>query len=88
MASLTIRNLDDRVKARLRAQAARHGRSMEEEAREILKLGVALSPGVVPNDPEEKLSFYESIRRHVEPFGGIELKIPPRQPIRRPPSFD
>jgi len=60
---------------------------MEEEAREILKLGVAVSPGVVPNDPEEKLSLYESIRRRVEPFGGIELKIPPREPMRRPPNL-
>ena len=36
MASLTIRNLDDAIKQRLRVQAAHHGRSMEEEAREIL----------------------------------------------------
>ena len=36
MGSLTIRNLDDSVKARLRVQAAQHGRSMEEEARTIL----------------------------------------------------
>jgi plasmid stability protein len=32
MASITIRNLDDRVKTRLRMRAAEHGRSMEEEA--------------------------------------------------------
>ena len=37
MASITIRNLDDYVKAKLRVRAARHGRSMEEEAREILR---------------------------------------------------
>ncbi len=41
MASITIRRLDDNVKARLRVQAAKHGRSMEEEAREILKVGLA-----------------------------------------------
>lgn len=37
MASLTIRNLDDATKAQLRLQAARHGHSMEEEARRILR---------------------------------------------------
>lgn len=37
MASITIRNLDDEVKRRLRVRAAEHGRSMEEEAREILR---------------------------------------------------
>ena len=40
MASITIRKLDDAVKSRLRIRAARHGRSMEEEAREILKVAV------------------------------------------------
>jgi plasmid stability protein len=41
MATLTIRNLDDSVKARLRVEAARHGRSMEEEVRVILQNAVA-----------------------------------------------
>ena len=36
MVSITIRNLDDKVKTRLRILAAGHGRSMEEEARLIL----------------------------------------------------
>jgi plasmid stability protein len=31
MASITIRDIDERCKARLRVQAAHHGRSMEEE---------------------------------------------------------
>ncbi len=39
MASITIRDLDERFKARLRVQAAHHGRSMEEEARDILRTG-------------------------------------------------
>lgn len=37
MASITIRNLDDDIKLRLRIRAAKHGRSMEEEARAILR---------------------------------------------------
>ena len=81
MASLTIRRLDDSVKAKLRIRAARHGRSMEEEALEILKTGVAakLTP---------KLNFAESIRRHVDPLGGMDLALPPREAVRRPPKFN
>jgi plasmid stability protein len=37
MASLTLRNIDESLKARLRMSAAEHGRSMEEEARQIIK---------------------------------------------------
>ena len=37
MASITIRNLDDDIKHLLRVRAAEHGRSMEEEARDILR---------------------------------------------------
>ena len=40
MATLTIRNLDEHTKAQLRVQAARHGRSMEEEARTILRAAI------------------------------------------------
>jgi len=36
MASITIRNLDDAAKERLRVRAAQNGRSMEEEARLLL----------------------------------------------------
>jgi antitoxin FitA len=80
MASLTIRSLDDTVKLRLRIRAASHGRSMEEEAREILKAGVATND--VPN-----LNLAESIRRHIAPLGGVELTIPPREAVRRPPKL-
>ena len=37
MATLTIRGLDPRTHARLRVEAARHGRSMEAEVRAILE---------------------------------------------------
>ena len=37
MATLTIRDFDDDLKAALRVQAAQHGRSMESEVREILR---------------------------------------------------
>ena len=41
MASITIRNLDDDVKTRLRVRAAEHHRSMEEEARVLLREAVS-----------------------------------------------
>ncbi|MCP3797931.1 Arc family DNA-binding protein [Allokutzneria sp. A3M-2-11 16] len=36
MATLTIRDFDEELKARLRVRAAEHGRSMEAEVRAIL----------------------------------------------------
>jgi len=80
MASITIRRLDDGVKAKLRLRAAIHGTSMEEEAREILKTGLKARP--VP-----RLNLAESIRRYIEPLGGVELALPPRQAVRRPPRI-
>ena len=41
MAQLVVRTLEDTVKARLHRRAQRHGRSMEEEAREILRNAVS-----------------------------------------------
>jgi plasmid stability protein len=80
MASITIRRLDDAVKTKLRLRAAGHGRSMEEEAREILKAG--LTAKRLP-----RLNLAESIRRHVAPLGGLELALPPREAVRRPPKL-
>jgi plasmid stability protein len=80
MASLTIRRLDDAVKTKLRIRAATHGRSMEEEAREILRAGLA-------EKAAPKLNLAESIRRHIAPLGGVDLVIPPREPVRRPPKL-
>jgi plasmid stability protein len=77
---MTIRKLDERVKARLRVRAARHGRSMEEEARDILK-GALLAEG--PEAP----NLAQAIRKHIEPLGGADLTLPKRQPVRRPPAL-
>lgn len=77
MATMTIRNIDDQLKARLRVQAAMHGRSMEDEARDILR--AALS-----TEPAGAASLVEAIRRRMEPLGGIELELPEREPIRDP----
>jgi plasmid stability protein len=80
MASITIRRLDDGVKAKLRVRAANHGRSMEEEAREILKAGVTAQRA-------SKLNLADSIRRHVTPLGGVEFSLRPREGVRRPPKL-
>jgi plasmid stability protein len=80
MASITIRRLDDAVKAKLRLRAAGHGKSMEQEAREILKAGVA-------GQRVPRLNLAESIRRHIEPLGGVELAFLPRGVVRRPPKL-
>jgi plasmid stability protein len=80
MASITIRNLDEAVKRKLRLRAAQRNRSMEEEARDILRTVLAQEPA-----PAENLA--DAIRRRVEPFGGFEMQLPPRGPVREPPDF-
>ena len=80
MASLVIRKLDDRIKSRLRVRAAEHGRSMEEEAREILRSALSQSKA-----PQENIA--EAIRRRFKPFGGVELPAIERDAPRRPPDF-
>ena len=80
MASITIRNLDEDVKTRLRVRASANGRSMEEEARLILREAVERKT-VTKN-------LANAIRARFAPLGGVELKMPVRQPMREPPSFD
>ena len=79
MASITIRNLEDDLKRRLRVRAAEHGRSMEEEAREILRRVVGENP------PAKNLAA--AIRARVAPLGGVDLELPVREPMREPPRF-
>jgi antitoxin FitA len=79
MASITVRNLNDDVKKRLRKQAAENGRSLEAEVREILTRTADL-----PKTPQIKtgLDLFRGIREVVEKYGGVELEIPPRTPMR------
>jgi plasmid stability protein len=78
---MTIRNIDEHLKTRLRVQAASHSRSMEDEARDILR--TALS-----TEPERGASLVEAIRARVASFGGVELELPVREPTRMPPELD
>ncbi len=81
MASMTIRDIDEKLKAKLRVQAARHGRSMEDEARDILRTALSL-------EPVRTGGLVEAIRARIEPFGGVELEIAPRESIREPVDLD
>ena len=81
MASMTIRQLDDALKQRLRVRAAMHGRSMEDEARDIIRTALA-------RDETSGQSLIESIRARVSPIGGVDLDIPTREPLRPAPELD
>ena len=80
MASITIRNLDDSLKSRLRIQAAVHGRSMEDEARDILRTSLN-------HEPARRGNLATAIRARFAPLGGVELPAMPRDPMREPPNF-
>ncbi len=80
MATITIRQLDERTKLQLRIQAASHGHSMEEEAREILR------SALIKGRPTQH-NLAESIRRRFASLRGAEIKLPGREEIRRPPDF-
>ncbi len=80
MASITIRRLDESLKARLRVRAAHHGRSMEEEAREILR-------NSLKETPRKELDLGSAIRRHFADIGGVDLVLPRREAVRKPPRF-
>ncbi|MFM8544327.1 MAG: FitA-like ribbon-helix-helix domain-containing protein [Vulcanococcus sp.] len=73
MATLTIRNLDERTKAQLRVQAARHGRSMEEEARTILRTAIESTQAEVQVE-----GLGSRIHAHFAELGGEELALPER----------
>lgn len=80
MASIVIRKLDDSVKVRLQNLAAQHGRSMEEEAREILRCALA-SPSKSQKD------LFERIHARFAAIGGFDMPKIPREPMREPPAF-
>lgn len=80
MAVMTIRNIDDAIKNRLRLRAAMHGRSMEDEARDILRS--ALSTEI----PRPR-NLGQAIHERFSAFGGVDLPDVPREAIRLPMDF-
>jgi plasmid stability protein len=78
--TLTIRNVDPRLKERLRIRAARHGHSMEAELRQILR-------DTLEAGKASELNLAEAIRRRFAPLGGVELEPHPPVAVREPPTF-
>lgn len=70
MAMMTIRNIDDTVRDKLRVRAALHGRSMEDEARAILEAAV--------ESPVEG-SLVQMLMDMRVVTAGDDLRVPPRR---------
>jgi len=83
MASVLIRHVDAALHARLKASALAHRRSLEEEARELLRTAIARQEA----PPRENLVALAA--RLFGSAGGADLDIPPRgaAPEREPPDF-
>ncbi len=79
MANLTIRNLEETIKTGLRQRASIHGRSMEEEARQILKQALQ------SNINDEGIGTL--IHNRFAAIGGVDLSLPERTPTRQPPDL-
>jgi len=75
VADISIRNLDDSVRDRLRTRAASHGRSMESEVRLILTEAVT--------EREERAGLVGVLADRFSELGGVDLTIPDRStPVR------
>lgn len=80
MASITIRNLDDCLKRRLRIRAAEHGRSMEEEARAIIRQAVG--------QPDAPKNLGQSIHQRFAALRDVDVVPQSRTPMRPGLDFD
>jgi plasmid stability protein len=83
MSSITIRNLDDKLKASLRLRAARHGLSMEQEVRNILQNTLAADTG-----SSNGLAFALRIHQRFKGLDVDDLPAAERLPVRPVPNFD
>ena len=81
MASITIRNLDAHTKARLRVRAAHRQRSMEEEARNILRTALE-------DNDATSCDLAAAIAARFRPLGGVDLALPARGTMREPPHLN
>jgi antitoxin FitA len=79
MAAVSIRDLDDDVKDRLRVRAARNGRSMEAEIREILTAAVT--------DPDASRGLFTELLDRFGEIGGVDLDLPERATAPRAPDL-
>jgi antitoxin FitA len=76
---LNIRNLDEAVKRRLQVRAARHGRSMEAEARAILTEAV--------REPVESAGLFTTLVDRFGALGGVDLDLSRREELARAADF-
>lgn len=81
MSAILIRQLDEATKLRLRLRAAQYGRSMEAEAREILKTALT-------RQAPARQGLADRIHARFSALGGFNLPKIPRDPMRPPPAFD
>jgi antitoxin FitA len=79
MASISVRDLDDDVRDLLRVRAARNGRSMEAEVREILTAAV--------REPAPDQDLFTTLRNRFGAVGGIDLVVPTRGTPARAAEF-
>jgi antitoxin FitA len=79
MSTLTVRNLDDDLKTRLRVRAAQNGRSMEAEAREILRASLMIQP---------RTGLGTRGHNRFAGLGLDELELPPRDEVPRMPDLE
>ncbi|MFC7535116.1 Arc family DNA-binding protein [Actinoplanes sp. GCM10030250] len=81
MAALSIRDLDDAVKEKLRLRAARHGRSMEAEIRLILTAAATEEEG-------SRTDLFSALTARFAQLGGLDLELPARDTPPRATDFD
>ena len=81
MVSIIMCNVDEGMERPLRIRAAENGRTMEQEACGILR-------AVLDEDIAPTKNLGTAIHELFKPLGGVELEIPPREPMREPPWFD
>lgn len=87
MATIVIRKLDETIKRKLQVRAARNGRSMEAEARVLLRESLHKLPAF-PEIPSLDRGLGAAIHELFAPLGGVELPIPSRRKSHRPiPDF-
>jgi antitoxin FitA len=79
MAAVSIRNLDDTIRERLRIRAAAHGRSMEAEMRAILTEAV--------REPDDEATLFDALFARFGKLGGVDLDLPARSTPPRAADF-
>lgn len=81
MSNITIQNFDDDLKNLLQKRADYYGRSLEEEAKEILRT-------VLKETPIKPLNLAESIHPKFADSGDFEIPTVPREPLQEPLNFE